>query len=152
MSRLAVTQGRIPTMTSEAIEKVAAMEKLSLQLPQVDIETSHILHGGMYARSIMIPAGVMLTGALIKIATILIVSGDVIAYIGDETIELTGYNVLPASANRKQAFVAKTDVYMTMIFASNALSVAQSEEQFTDDANRLLSRQMNNKVTITGEL
>ena len=35
---------------------------------QVPIETRHVLHAGMYARTICIPAGVLITGALVKVA------------------------------------------------------------------------------------
>ena len=123
-----------------------------MQAPQVEIDTSHIIHGGMYARTIMIPAGVMLTGALIKIATLLIVQGDVLVYIGDKTIELTGYNVLPASANRKQAFFAKTNTFLTMIFPSQATDIESAELEFTDETNMLISRKNSfNKIIITGE-
>jgi hypothetical protein len=130
-------------MNDDSVNKVRSLESLSLKsLPQVEINTSHIIHGGMYARTIMIPAGVMLTGALIKIATLLIVQGNVLVYIGDETIELSGYNVLPASANRKQAFLAKTDTYITMIFPSNAKDVETAEMEFTDEADILISRKI----------
>lgn len=140
---LSVVRRHLPAMNDDSVNKVRSLESLSLKsLPQVEINTSHIIHGGMYARTIMIPAGVMLTGALIKIATLLIVQGNVLVYIGDETIELSGYNVLPASANRKQAFLAKTDTYITMIFPSNAKDVETAEMEFTDEADILISRKI----------
>lgn len=151
MNNLVANSNRIPAMTHGAIDKVRQMEALTLKMPQVDIATQHIIHGGMYARTIMIPAKTMITGALIKLATILIVQGDVVIYIGDKSMELTGYNVLPASAMRKQAFVAKTDVYLTMIFPTDAQGIKEAEEEFTDDADSLASRNMKNEITITGD-
>lgn len=152
MNELAVIGNSIPAMSKMAIEKVRELELMALQMPQEDINTSHVIHGGMYARSIIIPAGVMVTGALIKIATMLIVHGHVIVYIGDDSIELNGYNVLPASANRKQAFLAKSDTYMTMIFPSDAETIKDAEEQFTDEVNRLISRNCgDNHIVVTGE-
>lgn len=153
MNELSVVQNNIPAMSNMAIGKVRKLESFALCMPQIDIDTSHVIHAGMYARTIMIPAGVMITGALIKIATMLIVQGDVIAYIGDDTIELHGHTVLPASANRKQAFIAQTDTYLTMIFLSDAKSVEEAEEQFTDEADMLISRKdtVGNQVIITGE-
>lgn len=151
MNELSLPTCTIPSMSQAAIDKIHQFELFTLAMPQVDISTNHVLHGGMYARTIMIPAGVVLTGALIKIATILIVQGDVTVHIGEEAIDLCGYHVLPASANRKQAFFAKTDTYLTMIFSSNVETVEEAEMEFTDDADRLISRKSNNHMIITGE-
>lgn len=153
MNNLPVSANYIPAMSDIAIDKVRKFEELSLTTPQINIDTSHVLHGGMYARTIVIPAGVIITGALIKIATILIVNGEVTAYIGDRTIDLQGYNILPAGANRKQAFFARTDTSLTMIFPTKATTVKEAESEFTDEFDRLIS---NNKVSynniiITGE-
>lgn len=138
--KLAVSENRIPAMSEAAIAKVYRLEDFAKKMPQVDIETSHAIHGGMYARTIIVPAGVMLTGALVKIATTLIINGDVVMYIDGEAKELHGYHVFAASANRKQAFVAQTDTYITMIFPTNAKTVEEAEEQFTDEAHLLFSR------------
>jgi hypothetical protein len=147
---LALTDS-IPPMSSAAIDKVQHMTDVMLKVPQIDIETAHVIHAGMYARTIMIPAGVTLTGALIKIATMLIVSGKALVFRGDKTIEIDGYNVLAASSNRKQAFYAVTDTWMTMIFPSNAADVAEAEAEFTDEVELLLSHQNRNCILITGE-
>lgn len=153
MDELKIVGNSLPSMNQEAIDKVRFLESLSLEIPQIDIPTLHVFHGGMYARTIMIPAGIMLTGALIKIATMLIIQGDVIVYIGDKNIEFHGYNVLPASADRKQAFLAQSDTYLTMIFPSNAKTIEIAEEEFTDESNLLISRKnsLNNRIIITGE-
>lgn len=150
---LAIPHKAIPAMTEEAIDKVRDLEATCLTLPQEKIVTHHVLHGGMYSRTITIPAGILLTGALIKIPTMLIVEGDAVVYLGDNSVELTGYNVLPASANRKQAFAAKTDTNLTMIFPTNAKTVEDAEAEFTDQADMLFSRLSaeTNKIVITGE-
>lgn len=148
MSDIALHQPRIPSMSAESIGKVRALENLLMTLPQADVLTSHVFHGGMYARTVCIPAGAVMTGALIKIDTLLIVCGDVTVFIGEEAIELRGHNVLAASAGRKQAFHAHTDTYLTMVFPSSAMSVADAEAEFTDEGHILLSRQNDNHVTI----
>ena len=153
MNSLVLTENRIPAMTELAIDNVRQLEELVLKVPQTAIPTDHILHAGVYARTIMIPAGVVLTGALIKVATVLVVEGDCIVYIGDESKEIHGYNVFAASAGRKQAFVARTDTYLTMVFATDATNVDKAEEEFTDEFELLFSRADGavNHVTITGE-
>ncbi|HSV48351.1 MAG TPA: hypothetical protein VLJ58_21360 [Ramlibacter sp.] len=125
----------------QAIGKVRALESALLaQEDQVEIPTNHVLHAGMYARTVRIPAGHAVTGALIKVPTVLIVNGDVVLYTGDGTVHLTGYHVLPAAAGRKTAFAAIGDTDLTMLFPTQAATVDQAEREFTDEFDALLSR------------
>lgn len=144
----------IPAMSEAAIAKVYALEDRILEMPQNMIVAEHLIHGGVYARTGMIPAGDVATGALVKIPTMIIVQGDVDVFIGDdEPLRLKGYNVVPAGAGRKQAFVAHTDTYVTMLFATDAKTVDEAERAFTDEVERLMSNSdpALNRTTITGE-
>lgn len=142
----------IIAMDAGAMAKVRAFEDLSLaRLPQVEIATDHMIHGGMYARTIMIPKDTVLTGALIKLATILIVQGDASVFVGGPALELTGYNVLPARAGRKQLFIARSDVHLTMIFPTRAKTVAEAEREFTDEYAKLFSGNSPNRIVVTGD-
>lgn len=145
--------GMLPTMAADAVEKVRQLETVLWRAPQSALKTHHVLHGGLYSRTVWLPAGAVITGALIKVATTLTINGDVTVFIGEETIELKGYNVIPAGAGRKQAFVAHTDTNMTMTFASNARTVQDAEDEFTNEAHLLLSRQQTEQdsIIITGE-
>jgi hypothetical protein len=140
-------------MQNDAIEKVRALETAVADMPQSQIDTDHVLHGGQYTRTILVPAGVMITGALIKIATTLVICGDCWVYIGDAVIRVNGYQVLAASAGRKQAFIANQDTYITMSFATDATSIEEAEDAFSDESHLLLSRShvARNTFTITGE-
>ena len=140
-------------MSDVAIDKVFRLEEVMADLPQVGIVTWHVLHGGMYARTIQIPAGTALTGALVKVPTILTVNGDVTVFANDVEMRMTGYNVIPASAGRKQAFIAHADTDLTMVFTTEVDNISDAEEQFTDQAVQLMSRaeEAVNYVTITGE-
>ena len=140
MSDLTCRMTGIPAMTGPEIDKIRRLESAALQMPQVDITTSHFLHAGTYVRTVRIPAGVLITGALIKIPTTLIVSGDVVVYIGSQTLNLTGYNVIPAQGNRKQAFLARSETWLTMTFATDAATVAEAEQEFTDEFTMLITR------------
>jgi hypothetical protein len=150
---ITVTGNRIPAMSSSAIAKVNALADFSRQHDQVKIDTHHIIHGGMYARTITIPAGVMLTGVLIKVPTVLVLNGDCTVFADNKSYRLSGFHAIPASANRKQAFIAHSDTSMTMILASDATTVAQAENQFTDEGDELFSRNEDarNFINITGE-
>lgn len=130
----------IAAMGPAALDKVGRLESLALTLPQVAIRTEHTLHAGLYARTVMIPAGVVLTGALIKIPTVLIMSGDAIVHTDAGPLELHGYHVLSADAGRKQAFVALTETHLTMVFPTAATTVEEAEREFTDEYERLMTR------------
>jgi hypothetical protein len=151
--QVSVASRGLPAMTQEAIDKVRVVEGISLALcKQVEFPTDHLIHGGMYARSLHMPAGTVLTGALLKLPTVLIVSGDCAVFIGEEAIELRGYSVLPGSAGRKQIFLAHTDVDMTMLFPTQAKTVAEVEREFTDEFEMLMTNRMDCVTTrITGE-
>lgn len=136
-------------MSADAVSQVRALENMAAQLPQANIETEHVLHAGTYVRTIIVPAGVFITGALIQIPTVVIVSGDADVFTGSESVRLSGYHVLPAEAGRKQAFLAHSETRITMIFATDAQSVAQAEDQFTAESDRLLSRK---QLTYTKEV
>lgn len=152
MNELATKPRKIAPMTWPEIGKVREFEKVVLSLPQVEIPTKQLLHAGMYARTMFVAAGVTVIGAFMRCATILIVSGDMLVYIGEETIELNGYNVISASANRKQAGYAITDTYVTMLFPTKAETIEEAEEEFTDEADKLMSRHGgNNDKVVTGE-
>ena len=132
--------------TRDGVEKVIRLEQQLAALPQVPIDTFHLFHEGMYARTIMIPAGTALTGAHITIPTLLVINGHVNVTIGDQAINVCGYQVLPAEANRKTAYLAIDDTWVTMIFPSDAVTIEDAENQFTDEADRLMSRSNNNLI------
>lgn len=144
---------RLPAMTQEAIDKVRLIEEMAIKLNEnIEFPTEHLIHGGMYVRTLHMKAGQVMTGALLKVPTTLIVSGDCAVFIGTETIELKGYSVLPGSAGRKQIFLAHTDVSMTMSFPTDATTVAQAEREFTDEYAMLMTNRMDCVTTlITGE-
>lgn len=139
LSTIAIEPLMIP-MSDRAKAKVRSFETEMMSLPQIDLDTQHLLHAGMYARTIHLPAGAVITGVEIKLATILIVSGTVNMFAEGGPVQLEGYNVLSALPGRKQAFMAITDVDMTMLFPSDAETVEDAENRFTDEADLLLSR------------
>lgn len=153
MLELIDTPLRLPTMSDLAIERVRDAENAESLKPQVEFDTQHVLHAGLYARTIRLPVGVQITGALVKIATVVIVSGDCIVWFGYGSRRLIGYNVLPASAGRKQAFVALSETFITMLFPTEAKTVEDAERQFTDEADRLASHRddARNAIIVTGE-
>lgn len=143
----------LPAMTEAAIEGVRRLAALDSERPQVDLDTQHVLHGGMYLRTVRLPPWTRMTGALIKIATTVIVQGDAAVWLGEESRFLLGYNVIPASARRKQAFFAFTETFITMVFPTDAKTIEEAERKFTEEASDLASRRADakNVIVITGE-
>lgn len=132
---------------------VCRVQGALMSMPQVDIQTHHVLHGGMYARTIVVPAGTTIAGAFIRVPTILIIKGHATVLANGATYEIDGSFTIPASGGRKQVFEAHTDTELTMLFATRATTVEEAEAQFTNEPELLLSRLPNavNLVTITGE-
>lgn len=141
----------VPPMSAEAIERVREIEAhiLATQF-QPDLHMQHTIHGGVYTRTCTLPAGLVLTGALIKIPTTLIVHGECFIWLGGEGKRLTGCTILTASAGRKQAFRAITDTTITMIFPTKAKTVPECEREFTDEFSQLAPGTV--EIVITGEI
>lgn len=124
-----------------------------LSVEQIPIATSHLLHGGMYARTIRLGPGTVMMGSLINLPTVLIVNGPATVLSGDARLDLDGYNVLPGCAGRKQLFVTKGSVEMTMIFPTGAKTVEEAEDEVFAESDLLISRKDGSwdTITITGE-
>jgi hypothetical protein len=141
----------LPMMNGALLEKLTHIQNEILEKPQVEVNTEHVIHGGMYIRTIRLDADIVLVGALVKVSTVLIVSGKTAVFTGEGWIELDGYHVIPARAGRKQIFVTREETSITMIFRTDAKTVAQAEEEFTSEAEALMSRKNdNNTVLVTG--
>lgn len=120
---------------------VRALEHVLRDLPQVDLQTQHLVHGGMYARTILVPAGVALTGALTKLDNICVVWGDITVTTDEGTQRLTGYHVLPAKAGAKRAGIAHADTWWTMLVRTDNSGIEAIEDEITDEAEALQTRQ-----------
>jgi hypothetical protein len=131
---------RLPVMGSKEVDAVRRLESAALEMPQVPIFTEHVFHAGLYARTIKIPAGVTLTGAQIKIPTVLIISGDALVYGEGGSERYAGYHVCIGERGRKNAFYALQDTFLTMLFPTGATSADEAEREFTDEYEKLFSR------------
>lgn len=141
----------INKMSADAVSRVRDLEAAMMTLPQLEVTTEHVFHAGMYARTVRLPADHVLTGVFIKIPTIVIVNGDAAVYTGGAQLDLTGYNVLAASAERKQVFVSLSDITITMIFPTSAKTIEQVESEFTDEVDLLLSRRSGKSLSLISE-
>lgn len=121
-------------------ERVRQLEQHLLGLPQVDLQTGHLVHGGMYARTIMVPAGTMLTGALTNQDNVCVVHGDITVTTDTGTRHLVGFNVLPACAGSKRAGIAHADTWWTTLWTTDLTDITEIENVLTDEADQLQTR------------
>ena len=138
----------------DLLAKLAQAQAFILQCPQGEVITEHLLHGGMYARTIRRGPGMVSIGSLMLRATILLVHGDCSIIGGDgKRVDLTGYNIIPGCAGRKQLSVTHSPVEMTMIFPTQATTVEEAENEICAEADQLMSRKDNSKdkIMITGQ-
>ena len=132
-----------PTLTSIGAptpERVRALECVLLRMPQVDLSTTHLLYGGMYVRTILIPAGTVLTGAEMEVDNICIVDGDIEVTTDTGVRRLIGRHVLASPRGLKRAGVALADTYWTTIVATDATDVEQAEDEATHESHLLQTR------------
>jgi hypothetical protein len=156
MSDLAIP---LPTIAALVPPSPATLDKLAQALeiikaqPQVPLATEHLFHGGMYARTIRLIPGEWMIGSRIKLPTVLIVHGNCTVLLGDETVNLSGYNIIPGCAGRQQLFLAHSPVEMTLIFPTSAVTVEEAENEVFADADQLMSRTdaSRDTITITGQ-
>lgn len=130
-------------MESQEITELSAvlrLEKALLQMPQVDLRTEHVLSGGVYARTIHIPAGTALTGATHKKDHVNVVIGDITVTTDAGPKRLTGYNVFPTKAGSKRAGVAHMPTAWTTICATELLDLAAIEDELVVESEQLQTR------------
>jgi hypothetical protein len=121
-------------------ESVERLERAVLQLPQVDLKTTHCLNGGLYARTIFIPAGTVLTGAVHKKDHINVLQGDISVSTDEGMKRLTGHHVLPTKAGMKRAGFAHADTYWTTICPTDETDLEEIEADLVEEAERLQTR------------
>lgn len=119
---------------------VHALQNNLMAMPQVDVAIEHLVHGGMYARTALIPANTVLTGAQTNADNICVVCGDITVTTDDGVKRLTGFHVLPASAGAKRAGLAHADTWWTMLARTDLQDVSDIEEALTGEADLLQTR------------
>lgn len=121
-------------------EAVRQMESRMLEMPQIDLLTSHVVHGGMCARTIFIPAGTLLTGALTNLDNVCVVVGDITVTTDDGPQRLVGFNVLPAKAGAKRAGLAHADTWWTTFHRTDLTDIEAIEDEMTSESAALQTR------------
>jgi len=139
--------------TPEAIDTVRRLETEMRKRKQLEFVTEHLLHAGMYTRTVRMPAHAVIAAVLFKVPTVLIIEGSAEVWSNHELIRVDGYTVVPCAAGRKIALVTLTELSASMMFPTDAKTVEEAQRQFTDEYEMLvpLSVPGAHNVLITGE-
>lgn len=140
MTSIVRAEAQLPPVAPEANAQLDALVKAFETLSPVDLRTEHHIHAGVYSRTLYMPAGTAIVGLTIEIPTQLIVCGHVRFSDGAHVEEIRGYHVFDGAAGRRGAFYALKDSALTMLFATEAKTVAEAENEFTNEPERLLTR------------
>ena len=150
MSEIIKFNNTLPATSPESVEKIKLAEEIIRGRAQIEFCTEHIFHAGMYARTVRIAANVVFTSVLIKRATLLVSQGSYEVFAGDRWARYDGYNVLCGFPGRKQIYRTITEIQLTMIFPTEAASIADAENEFTDESEILLSHKLENDIVVSG--
>ena len=103
----------------DKIRPIMALEKELEQLPQVDLPVCHDFCTGIYARTLVIPAGVCLTGAIHKDESFFVVRSGILIVTTDEGPQQVGPGFMSVTRpHSKRAGMALTDVVCTTFHAN----------------------------------
>lgn len=108
----------------------------------VELETWHAFADGLVARTILIPAGTVLTGAPHKAEHLNVCHGDITVWTEQGMRRLTGYHVLPALPGAKRVGWAHADTWWTTVHLNpeNSRDIAALEDALVEDSHMLQSR------------
>jgi hypothetical protein len=123
-----------------AITDVKRLEEIILSAPQVDLMTTHHLEGGMYARTIYLEAGTVLTGAIHKTDHLNIVFGDISVTTDEGMQRITGYRVIETKAGMKRAGYAHAATAWTTICKTDKTVLSEIEDDLVEEADKLQTR------------
>lgn len=134
--------------TAPSREQIDRLEGLMLQAEQggagVQIETWHHFADGLVARTILIPAGTLLSGAAHKHEHINIAAGDITVWTEAGMRRLTGYHVIPSLPGAKRVGMAHADTWWTTVHTNptNERDPATLEDALVEAPQTLQTQRM----------
>lgn len=128
-------------VTVDHVDKVKMLEEEILKAPQVDLKTTHAISGGIYARTMYVPAGTVLTGALHKKDHINIFVGDFTVSSKAGVSRYTGHFVVECKAGEKRAIIAHSDGVWTTLVRTDLTDIEAIEDESVEDSEKLQTRQ-----------
>lgn len=130
--------------TRPQIERLEALMLEAEGEAGVQVDTWHQFAPGLYARTILIRAGTLLTGAAHREGHLNIAHGDITVWTEDGMKRLTGYHVLPSRPGAKRVGLAHADTYWTTVHANpgEVRDVGELEHMLAEDPESLQHRRL----------
>lgn len=124
---------QIAALTPSELAAVRQAEDALKREPQLQIDIKETLHEGVYTRTAFVPENVVLSGALMKVPTTLLVIGRCVLTLSKGTAAVDGFASFTSPAGRKTLFRTLSATKLVMVFATKAQSLEEARKEFTDD-------------------
>lgn len=119
------------------LHEVDAIEKIMLEMPQVELEVIHHFYNGVYARELHIPAGITLTGAIHHCENLNVLSqGEICVLVGDEMKHIKAPFAVMSPAGTKRIATTLTDCIWTTFFSTNETDPEKIVSEFTSKTTK----------------
>lgn len=126
MSSLLALQGNMP--------EILALEKIILTLEQVECPISHYQIEGVYCRSMFIPAGTVITGAIHNKENISILAqGTIRVTNGTESKLISAPYIMVDQPGIKRLGVSETDVTFINIWRTDTTDLDEIEKEIRSE-------------------
>jgi hypothetical protein len=142
----------IEVFTNPTKEKIENYEALLAKREQVDLQVLQTAFEGVYTRTIFIPAGVSLVGAVWNKDHTNIMCGDITVTTDEGMKRLVGYNVFCTKAGMKRVGYAHCPTYWTSVVHTNETDITKIEDEITLESNKLQTRRIGITSKVVGLL
>lgn len=113
---------------------ILKVEEELLKLPQVDCPVEHYQVKGVYARSMFIPAGTMLTGKIHNFESIAILAkGRIRITNGTESYVISEGHIMVDQPGIKRLGYAETDVVFITVHRTDNIEIADIEKELVSN-------------------
>lgn len=120
--------------SAESRKAVEALQVELSKLPQVELPTEHIFHGGMYCRQVWRPAGTLIVGKVHKKEHFYMVVYGTVAVTTDDGVQyVTGPHLITSSPGTKRAVYAETDAMCMTIHRVDSTTVEAVEDELVEE-------------------
>lgn len=135
-------------------QKINALVKSMVNLPQIGIPEKHYFSDGLYAREITIPKGATLVGAMHKTNHLCTMSkGHLLIDVGDGVKHLIAPCTFESKAWSQKAATALEETIFTTYHATNTKDIDELVEELTTlKADEVLGKPMNIQTIANKEL